>query len=301
MIGDPIGLVTGLISGPGHIGADPPDETVAATSSTPSSCRPTLAGLPAEVLELIVFYIEEYQDLVSLSASCKPLHAILFDGFVRCFHLRAGLNRPTLWQYLSEHPRDARKIRSLTIDGRPKPKLPFEIDKHPSRPFCFLDYGKILQLEEVFIAALGRMSSLRQFIFRLDPPLSGNNFWTQLWESCPDLINLECAEPCNYQNTAESSLINGSSFFKCRGLRRFVYYSGFQPRRRSDKRTLRKLHENLRRNCPQLQELEPWSLCYTRNPRQLVAAPSAPRASSAVLTAAANARRPPSILRATQR
>lgn len=96
-------------------------------------------------------------------------------------------------------------MRALTLDeNAAKRRVPTifrdERPEVPSRPNIGPDTEEGIQVdpdlpyEENLIAAMKGMRGLTKLVYRLDPPVHGNEFWNTLWRSCPNLVDVEVAD-----------------------------------------------------------------------------------------------------------
>ncbi|EPQ28026.1 uncharacterized protein PFL1_04353 [Pseudozyma flocculosa PF-1] len=257
-----------LVLGPGAIPASAAlrrqlssDSPALSRCSTPlqlSSPSPLLR-LPPEIIELIAVDLDELADLVALASTCRDLCALIRPHHIGWYRICCGLDEATLWSHLADHPRLASNVRCLVLDSRRPPHIPDGLQNAAvSRPSSSRGLTAEKKNEELLIAAVERMVNLRKLVFRIRPPLSGDDFWSRLWRACPRLEDVECADSCGRTGTSsdERQSIHGSTFFECSGLKRLVWCSSYVP---SDPASiiaeLGALETSLVQRCPDLEEL----------------------------------------------
>ncbi|KAF9008213.1 hypothetical protein BDQ17DRAFT_1349555 [Cyathus striatus] len=156
------------------------------------SRRTMITRQPTEILDAIVFYVNDRQDLLSLALSCKRMHDIVFPRHWDYRVIRCKLSSIRVWNHLSVHRCLARNVRRLEVmDERstlpelvPKGILSTDTDLESTD-----DELTLHEKQERFLQrALGRMAGLKAFKW------SSNHSPVEIHHIWPILVKLGTLE-----------------------------------------------------------------------------------------------------------
>ncbi|KAI0826326.1 hypothetical protein BC629DRAFT_1711724 [Irpex lacteus] len=138
-----------------------------------SQDRRTLTRQPTELLDAIVFHVDSKRDLLSLALSCKRMHTIVFPRHFDYRVVKAKVSSLRLWNHLIVNRSLARNVRVLEIlDERTSEREMLSTDD---------ELGMHSKQERFLGAALGRMSTLREFRWRCNhSPMAVDDLWPSL-------------------------------------------------------------------------------------------------------------------------
>ncbi|KAF8517036.1 hypothetical protein BU17DRAFT_92206 [Hysterangium stoloniferum] len=223
-----------------------------------------LGDLPIEIVEHIVSEIEHPRDLLSLALSNSSLKNIIIPYHIQFRHIACDPCREYLWQYLSDHPHLAARIRQIEIipEGEhrrlavaKKVIVPGIIPggAPSTRRYRKWDHADALL---PLAAAIVHMPNLRRFgVIRSYAYAAEylSAFLAVMYQNCPNLTEFQAAigfiSPPHSPGLPESSLKNISH---ASGLSRMSLMVG------SSNRALVAAVLNVLYNSPGLQELSLW-------------------------------------------
>src|SRR5215813_11697188 len=76
-----------------------------------------LQAIPHEMLEEVVFNIEEPSDLLALAQTAKLFSAIILPAHLGYRFIRAHIREERLWKHLKNHPYLAKNVHHLEISS----------------------------------------------------------------------------------------------------------------------------------------------------------------------------------------
>ncbi|EGO29313.1 hypothetical protein SERLADRAFT_456893, partial [Serpula lacrymans var. lacrymans S7.9] len=160
-----------------------------------SPSRRTLTRQPTEILDSIVFHVDEKRDLLSLALSCHRLHGVIFPRHYDYRVIRCKVSSISVWNHLIVNRSLARNVRRLEIlDERstepasvPSDILVSETDLESTDD----ELGMHVKQERFLVSALTKMTALHSFSWSCNhSPISIDNVWPTLLK-CPSIREVE--------------------------------------------------------------------------------------------------------------
>ena len=160
-----------------------------------SPSRRTITRQPTEILDGIVFYLDNKRDLLSLALSCKRMHGVVFPRHYEYRVIRAKPSSLSIWNHLIVHRSLARNVRKLEVmDERsaepevvPSGVLTSDTDIESSDD----ELSMHVKQERLLVAAIAKMSSLRSFRWSCNhSPIIIDGIWPTLLK-CQSINEVE--------------------------------------------------------------------------------------------------------------
>ncbi|KAH8826027.1 hypothetical protein DL96DRAFT_1610650 [Flagelloscypha sp. PMI_526] len=182
--------------------------------STPSERRTILTRQPTEILDTIVFHVEDKPDLLALGLSCRRLHDVIFPRHFDYRIVRAKPSSLRVWHYLRTHPILARHVRILevlderAVVGEVLPPGIQNTDTDLDSTDDELTPGGLqAKHERCLISALEEMSSLRSFTWSCNHSPNGiDGVWQTLLRRCEGLKEIRVHDNLIFAGPAETGL-----------------------------------------------------------------------------------------------
>ncbi|TFY62090.1 hypothetical protein EVJ58_g4085 [Rhodofomes roseus] len=157
--------------------------------------RRTLTRQPTEILDAIVFHLDEKRDLLNLALACKRLHGIIFPRHYEYRVVRCKISRIAVWNHLAVHRGLARNVRRLEImdeRGTEPASVPSDIlNTDTDLESTDDELGMHDKQERVLVSALARMTALESFVWSCGhSPISIDQVWPTLLK-CQSLKNVQ--------------------------------------------------------------------------------------------------------------
>ncbi|EIW81224.1 hypothetical protein CONPUDRAFT_73011 [Coniophora puteana RWD-64-598 SS2] len=160
-----------------------------------SPSRRTITRQPTEILDGIMFYLDNKRDLLSLALACKRMHGVIFPRHFEYRVIRAKPSSLRVWNHLIVHRSLARNVRKLEImDERsaepevvPSGIMTTDTDVESSDD----ELGMHVKQERLLVAAIAKMSSLRSFQWSCNhSPVAIDAVWPTLLK-CQSISEVE--------------------------------------------------------------------------------------------------------------
>ncbi|KAH9932343.1 uncharacterized protein B0H18DRAFT_987658 [Fomitopsis serialis] len=157
--------------------------------------RRTLTRQPTEILDAIVFHLDEKRDLLNIALACKRLHGIIFPRHFEYRVVRCKISRIAVWNHLAVHRGLARNVRRLEImdergtepESVPSDILTSDTDLESTDD----ELGMHDKQERILVSALTRMTALESFVWSCShSPISIDLVWPTL-RKCQALKNVQ--------------------------------------------------------------------------------------------------------------
>lgn len=137
-------------------------------------------------------HLRQFINPEALASTSSSLRKLLFHNFVTYYRIVSSLQNSELWLHLSSNRNRASVIQSLTLDNRKPSRTPLISSQETA--LTFQDLPSEEKLETQLISALCQMKGLEKLVYRLDPPIVRDEFWSSLFENCTNLQDLEVAD-----------------------------------------------------------------------------------------------------------
>ncbi|KAK0470444.1 uncharacterized protein EV420DRAFT_1634866 [Desarmillaria tabescens] len=174
-----------------------------------SSERTLITRQPTEILDAIVFHIDDKRDLVALAVSCRRMHGVVVPRHLDYRVVRCKVSSISVWNHLIVNRSLARNVRRLEIlDERasgeavriPGGVVGTDTDLESTDD----ELGMHEKQERFLVSALARMSALRSFVWSCNhSPISIDNVWPTLLK-CQTLSEVEINDNMIFGPTSDS-------------------------------------------------------------------------------------------------
>ena len=179
-----------------------------------SSSRRTIARLPTELLDAIVFHIDSKRDLLSLALACRRMHSVILPRHYEYRVIQCKVSSINVWNHLIVHHSLARNVRRLVIlDERSAEQevVPSDISMSDTDLESTDDELGLHHKQERFLAsALAKMTGLRSLSwFCNHSPISIDRVWPTIMK-CISLTDVEISDNlifCRFKQDEDTSAI----------------------------------------------------------------------------------------------
>ncbi|KAL0957838.1 hypothetical protein HGRIS_000023 [Hohenbuehelia grisea] len=159
------------------------------------SKRTTITRQPTEILDTIVFHIDEPKDLLSLALSCRRLRDVVIPRHLDYRFIRCKLSSIRVWNHLIVHRSLARNVRRLEIldERSAKPEIiPSNIlTSDTDLESTDDELGLHAKYERYLLSALGKMAALKSVLWSCNhSPITIEHLWSTLLK-CKTLTTVE--------------------------------------------------------------------------------------------------------------